>query len=60
MTARALNDVLASLGWTGAELSRRLGKGKQAVSAWRTGRTEVPRYVEEYLRVMVLAKEMLG
>lgn len=60
MTAQALNDALADLGWTGAELARRLGKGPQAVSAWRTGRTAVPRYVEEYLRVMILAKDMLG
>lgn len=60
MGAQSLNSTLATLGWTGAELARRLGKGKQAVSAWRTGRTAVPKYVEEYLRVMVLAKEMLG
>lgn len=46
--------------WSQAELGRRLGVHVNTVSAWATGKVAVPAYVVEYLRVMLLAKEMLG
>jgi transcriptional regulator with XRE-family HTH domain len=44
---------LKDLGWTGAELAKRLGVRQATVSAWRTGKREVPAYVPEYLRLAV-------
>ena len=55
----ALDGALATLGWKGNTLASRLGVDRDTVSRWRNGKTPVPGYVEEYLRVMVLAKEML-
>ena len=54
-----MDAQLARLGWTGAELGRRLGVSGNTVSLWRTEKVPVPGYAVEYLRVMVLAKEML-
>ena len=58
-TAQALKEALASLGWSQATLARRLGKGQDAVSAWATGKVAVPAYTQEYLRVCLLAQNIL-
>lgn len=55
MSPQQLTDALTTLGWTQAELARRLGLHVNTVSAWATGKTEIPVYAAEYLRVMVLA-----
>ena len=60
MTGDDLEKELERLGWSGAELGRRVGKSTTAVAQWRTGQRRVPRYVQEYLRVQGLAKEIIG
>lgn len=57
MTVQALNDALAALDWSGAELARRLGVFQSTVSGWRTGKAPVPKYASEYLRMALLVKE---
>jgi transcriptional regulator with XRE-family HTH domain len=54
-----LDASLSALGWTGRELCRRLGVHPNTVTKWRTGKAPVPAYAREYLRVMLLAKEIL-
>ena len=56
MTPTELEEALERLGWSKAELCRRLGLHRNTPSRWKEG---VPRYVAEYLRVSLLAKEML-
>lgn len=48
------------LNWSQADLARRLGVHVNTVSAWATGKGDVPGYASEYLRVALLAKEILG
>jgi DNA-binding transcriptional regulator YiaG len=55
----ALNEALEKLDWDGNDLARRLGLHQNTVSLWSSGKRPVPGYAEEYLRVMVLAKEIL-
>jgi transcriptional regulator with XRE-family HTH domain len=59
MDRDGLQGALRMLGWSQAELGRRLGVSANGVSAWATGAVSVPKYVEEYLRVALLAKEIL-
>lgn len=56
MSATPLSELKA-LGWTGAELAKRLGVRQATVSAWRTGKRDVPPYVPEYLRLAVWIHE---
>jgi hypothetical protein len=51
-----LEHTLSQLGWTKAELCRRLGLSKDAPRRWKSG---PPAYVREYLRVCLLAKQAL-
>ena len=60
MDKEGLHEALRCLGWSQADLSRRMGVHVNTVTLWATGRGVVPGYVREYLRVMVLAKEMVG
>lgn len=48
--------VLGELGWSKAELARRLGLDPNTVTRWK----QPPGYAKEYLRVMLLIKEALG
>ena len=48
-----LNKALSYLGWTGAELGRRTGMGRNQVSRWRRGNVRVPKLLEAYMRVMI-------
>ncbi len=56
MSGEELGFVLKDLGWQQKELADRLGVTPDTVSSWRRGRTRVPQYVVEYLRVMRLIK----
>jgi len=47
---------LKTLGWSKAELARRLGLHPNSVSKW----SEPPLYAMAYLRVMVKLKEIVG
>jgi predicted transcriptional regulator len=47
MDKKELKEVLIRLGWTQAELARRVGKSQVSVSRWR----RVPGCVVAYLRL---------
>ncbi|WP_232459096.1 helix-turn-helix domain-containing protein [Burkholderia ubonensis] len=59
MKPAQFSQALATLGWSQAEFARRTGVTDVTVSRWANGRT-IPPWVPEYLRVLLLAKEMLG
>ena len=46
---------LELLGWSQAELARRLGIHQNTITKWRN---EPPKYAAEYLKVCVMAKRM--
>jgi transcriptional regulator with XRE-family HTH domain len=56
MTHAEFTAALRTLGWSQAELCRRLGLHRNTASKWRE---TVPKYVAEYLRVSLLLKEGL-
>lgn len=55
-----LKAKLAGFGWSQKAFSVRLQCDEDTVSRWCTGKTPVPGYVTEYLRVCELAREMLA
>jgi transcriptional regulator with XRE-family HTH domain len=60
MKADHFSFSLGKLGWTQAEFSRRTGVTTVTVSRWMNGHSPFPKWVAEYLRVVVLAREILG
>jgi hypothetical protein len=54
-----LNATLSTLGWTGAELARRVDVGADRVSAWRRGKAKLPGSVVAYLDLALKARELL-
>ncbi len=56
---RDLNKALSYLGWTGAELARRIGYSKSQVSRIRQGEAPVPSVVEAYLMVVIKIADMV-
>lgn len=59
MPRNMLQDALDTLGWSQAELARRIEVHANSVSGWMTGKTPLPGPVKAYLRLAVKAKEML-
>lgn len=51
-----LVDQLHEFRWSEAYLALRLGVHKNTVSQWCTGKTPVPGYCAEYLRVCKIVK----
>jgi transcriptional regulator with XRE-family HTH domain len=60
MDQNSLKAALSELGWSQKKFSSRLGCDEDTVSRWCTGKTPVPAHVAEYLRVVLLAKEITG
>lgn len=60
MNADDLKAALAQLGWSQKYFSERYGCDHDTVNRWCTGKVPVPGHVVEYLRVIKLAKEILG
>lgn len=54
-----LGAMLDVLGWSQAELARRVDVHPNTVSGWSTGRTNVPGPVRAYLELAVKAKGLL-
>ena len=50
-----MKEMLKELGWSKAELGRRLGISSNSVSAWKD---RPPRYVLAYLELAVAAKRL--
>jgi hypothetical protein len=48
-TGDELGEVLRAIGWTSAELARRLTIRPDTVNSWLTGRRPVPANVERWL-----------
>lgn len=59
MNATELKRRLAALRWSQKALAQRLSVDQDTVSRWCTGKTAVPGYVAEYLRVIDLAKGII-
>ena len=57
MTGQEFAQALARLGWSQAEISRRLGVHQNTSSRWHLAGP--PGYVAEYLRVMELASRIM-
>jgi transcriptional regulator with XRE-family HTH domain len=55
-----LKGKLSALGWSQKTFAVRLQCDQDTVSRWCTGKTPVPGWVSEYLRVCELAREMLA
>ena len=53
------HELMAGIGWSDAELSRRLSVRPGAVRDWRTGRREVPPNLLEWLRMYAEAIDRL-
>lgn len=51
MTSEELRQALIELGWKQADLCRRIGMGKNTVSAWAAN--GAPAWVGEYLRALL-------
>lgn len=60
MNSIDLKAALSDLGWSQKHFASRLGCDADTVSRWCTSKTPVPDYVAEYIRVVLLAKEILG
>lgn len=58
MTPQELDAALSTLGWKGAELTRRAGVVANTVWRWRRGLTPIPPWVDEYLRAMMAIKAL--
>jgi hypothetical protein len=54
-----LHELMARIGWSDTELSRRVSVRPGVVRDWRTGRREVPANLLEWLRVYAEAIERL-
>lgn len=59
MDGEALKIKLKQFGWSQRKLASRLGVTVDTVNKWATNKVPVPNYVEEYIRVVSLAKEIL-
>lgn len=58
MNAEDLRKALKDLGWSQAELARRLGREPHTITEWMY-RGEVPAYASAYLRAVVMAKRIV-
>lgn len=54
-----LDAALSALGWSQAELARRVEVHVNTVSGWSTGRTQMPGPAKAYMTLAMKAKEML-
>lgn len=54
-----LKAELRAIGWSQKDLAKRLEVNEDTVGRWVTGKTVVPGYVVEYLRVLGLARQIL-
>ncbi len=59
MQGQELRETLRALGWSQAKLASKLGLHVNTVSQWAVGDVPVPGYAIEYLRVLVLAHEIM-
>lgn len=59
MKAADFSFSLGKLGWSQAEFARRTGVTPVTVSRWATEARPLPKWVPEYLRVLILAREIL-
>lgn len=60
MNPEQFKAALKQCGWTQKNLAGRLGLNTDTVSLWATGKSPVPGYVVEYMRVLELARQIVG
>jgi DNA-binding transcriptional regulator YiaG len=54
-----LKVCLTTLGWTQRDLAHKFQCDADTVNRWCTGRTPIPGYVVEYMRVVLLLKQAM-
>jgi transcriptional regulator with XRE-family HTH domain len=57
MTHARLSAILTTLGWSSAELGRRLNIGERSVRRWLSGQQEIPDRVGDWLEAVVQAMQ---
>ena len=60
MTPDELASVLAQLGWTQAELGRRLGMAPDTMSRWATGKVPMPVWLTAHVGLLLELRELHG
>lgn len=60
MQADELTRILRDMHISNAELCRRLGIDPSTIHRWTTGKTPVPDYAAEYVRVLALAYRIVN
>ena len=60
MKPEKFKDALSQLGMSQAKFAERMGIDATTVSRWMQGHTPLPQWAVEYIRVLLLAKEILG
>lgn len=60
MTPDELASALAELGWSQAELGRRLGMAPDTVSRWATGRVPMPVWLTAHMGLLLELRELHG
>jgi len=58
MTPAELASSLAELGWTQAELGRRLGMAPDTVSRWATGRVSMPVWLSAHVALLLELQDL--
>ena len=56
---KLVEHQLLELGWSWDDLEARFDVHRNTKTNWRNGKTALPEYVTEYLRVMLHAKAIL-
>ena len=56
MTPKDMLDALNAIGWSQADLGRRIKAHPNTISGWATGSHPIPGSVEAYLRLVVAFK----
>lgn len=58
MTIEEFEAALKTLDWKGSDFCRAAGVGRNTVSRWRTGETEVPLWVAKFLGMALEIKRL--
>lgn len=60
MISNKFKEELKRVGWSQKDLASRLGVSVDVATRWATGKIPVPGYVVEYMRVLELARQIVG